>query len=44
MRQGPDICDFGEGGGIQAIKHKFLQKVAASHVKVTASHGEQTSP
>lgn len=45
------ICDFGEGGGIHAIKHKFLQtvaashvKVAASHVKITASYEEQASP
>ena len=40
------ICDFGEEveGGVHAIKHTFLQKVAASLLKVTASHEEQMSP
>ena len=28
--EGQYICDFSEGG-VRAIKHTFLQKVAASH-------------
>ena len=38
-----NIYVIGEGG-VHAIKHTFLQKVAASLVKVTASHKEQMSP
>ena len=30
--------------GVHAIKHTFLQKVAATLLKVTASYEEQTSP
>ena len=38
-----NICDFGEGGGTCNQAH-ILQKVAASLVKITASHEEQASP
>ena len=36
------ICGFGEGG-VHTFKQTFLQKVAASLVKVTASN-KQMSP
>ena len=41
--EGQYICDFCERG-VHAIKHTFLQKVAATVVKITASHEEQRSP
>ena len=31
-------------GEVHAIRHTFLQKIAASVMKVTASHKEQISP
>lgn len=37
------ICDSGEGAGTCNQAH-ILQKVAASFMKVTASHEQQISP
>ena len=37
-QEGQYICDFGEGG-VHAI---IFQKFSAGHVKVTASHEEQS--
>ena len=42
-RKASVLCDFGKGR-IYAIRHTFLQNVAASLVKVTASHEKHMSP